>query len=260
MGDGAAGGQQALGRAVGILEFLAAHGEATVGEVAAAIGTHRSTATRLMGVLESHDLISRIDDMRTYRLGFGVVRLATAVIDQLDLTRYGRPVCARLAAETGETVNLAVLHGSHALNLDQVAGHTSVTMHTWIGHLMPLHCTSTGKVLLADLPPERRAPLLATTGLPTRTPHTITTEAALDADLRAAEARGYAVATEEYEIGLNAMAAPIRSESGAVAAAASISGPAYRLDEAWMRRTGPTLLDATAEITHLLRAGGGSPG
>lgn len=256
--DGTAGGQQALGRAVGILEFLAT-GEATVSEVAAAIGTHRSTAMRLMGVLEDRDMISRVDGGRTYRLGLGVVRLAASVIDRLDLTRYGRSVCAQLAAETGETVNLAVLHANHVLNLDQVVGHTSVTMHTWIGHLMPLHCTSTGKVLLAHLPSEPRRRLLAETGLPARTPRTITSLATLDADLDATAARGYAVATEEYEIGLNAMAAPIRGGSGLVTAAASVSGPTYRLDEARMRRMAPALIGATAEITRLIHAGAGSP-
>ncbi len=253
---GAADGQQALGRAVGILEFLATR-EATVVEVAAAIGTHRSTATRLMGVLEDRDMISRVDGGRTYQLGPGIVRLAATVIDRLELTRCGRPVCARLAEQTGETVNLAVLHANHVLNLDQVAGQTAVAMHTWIGHLMPLHCTSTGKVLLADLPPEQRRRLLTETGLPARTPRTITSMATLDADLRTTAARGYAVATEEYEIGLNAMAAPIRGGTGVVTAAASFSGPAYRLGEARMRGLAPALLSATAEITRLISAGAG---
>jgi hypothetical protein len=70
--------------------------------------SHKSTAFRLLGAVEDRGLVEQIADRGKYRLGFGLVRLAGAVTDRLDITRQGRPVCERLAAELGETVNLAV--------------------------------------------------------------------------------------------------------------------------------------------------------
>ena len=91
--------------------------------------------------------------------------LAGAVSDRLDVTRQGRPVCERLAAELGETINVAVLQEGWAVNVDQVLGPSTVSTHNWIGRLTPLHCTSSGKVLLAHLPPARRSEVLAATAL-----------------------------------------------------------------------------------------------
>ena len=80
--------------------------------------------------------------------------------------------------------------------------------------------------------------------MPQLTPHTLTTPTALDAELGQVRETGLAVAVEEYEIGLNAVAAPIRDRTGDVVAALSVSGPAYRL--------GP---DRLATLAAPLRAG-----
>jgi DNA-binding IclR family transcriptional regulator len=86
-----------------------------------------------------------------YRLGVGLIPLAGAVSDRLDVTRQGRQVCERLAAELGETVNVAVLQEQWAVNVDQARGPSTVSTHNWVGKLTPLHCTASGKVLLAHV-------------------------------------------------------------------------------------------------------------
>lgn len=151
--------------------------------------------------------------------------------DRLDVSRQGRAVCARLASELGETINLAVLQGHWAVNVDQALGPSTVSSHNWIGHLTPLHCTAGGKVLLAHLPEPRRAELLTASGMERLTERTVTLAGALEAELAEVRSAGYAVAVEEYETGLNAVAAPVRDRSGSVVAALSVCGPAYRLDE-----------------------------
>jgi DNA-binding IclR family transcriptional regulator len=92
---------------------------------------------------------------------------------------------------------------------------------------VPLHCSALGKVLLAygaaQLPPGPRD------RLDRRTDKTITSEAALRADLAGVRARGYAVTEEELEPGLIAVAAPIRGYDGAVVAALSVSAPTTRM-------------------------------
>src|SRR5947209_19284997 len=114
--DGGNGGVQSVDRAISVLEILARRGEARVTEVAAELSVHKSTAFRLLGALEERGLVEQDRDRGKYRLGFGMIRLAGAVSGRMDVTRYGRPVCARLARETGETVNLAVAHAHHAVN------------------------------------------------------------------------------------------------------------------------------------------------
>ncbi|MFJ8545845.1 IclR family transcriptional regulator [Streptomyces sp. NPDC093586] len=245
-----AGGVQSVDRAVSVLEILAQRAEAGVSEVAAELDVHKSTAFRLLGALEARGLVEQATERGKYRLGFGIVRLAGAVTDRLDLTQQGRAVCERLSEEIGETVNIAVLQEHYAVNLYQVRGPGAIGTHNWVGQLTPLHATSSGKVLLAHLSAEDRAAALTASGTRKLTPHTTTSETALEKDLAEARKRGYAVTLEELEIGLHAVAAPIRSHSGEVIAALSASGPAYRLTEQRIHELAPVLLKGAEEISH----------
>src|SRR5690348_16110732 len=144
-------GVQSVERALNILEILARVGECGVTEIAAELEVHKSTAFRLMSTLESHDLVEQTEDRGKYRLGVGMLRLAGATTARLDLVQEARPVCRKLAADTGETVNLAVLSDNSALYVDQVAGTSALQSHNWVGQHIPLHATSNGKVLLSEL-------------------------------------------------------------------------------------------------------------
>jgi DNA-binding IclR family transcriptional regulator len=244
------GGVQSVDRAISVLEILARRGEARVTEVAAEISVHKSTAFRLLGALEERGLVEQDTDRGKYRLGFGILRLAGAVSARMDVTRHGRPVCERLARQIGETVNLAVLQAHYAVNVDQVVGAAAISAQNWVGQLTPLHATSSGKVLLAHLADERRAELLAAAGLAGFTPATVTTTGELDKHLAVARERGYATTVEEYEPGLNAVAAPVRAHHGEVVAAVSASGPAYRFTPARMEEVAPVLIAGAEEISH----------
>lgn len=219
---------QSVDRAARALEILARDGEAGVGRIAQELGVHQSTASRLIAALEEHELVERQVEGGPVRLGVGVLRLAAATRSQFDLTALGGPVCDALAEELEETVNLAVYRSGAAVNLYQAQGTRTVSMHDWVGDATVLHATSSGKMLLAHLPPARSQKVLAGT-LERFTPRTITDPAALRRQLRQAAARGWAVAEEEFEEGLNAVAAPIHGPEGKVIAALSAAGPAYRL-------------------------------
>lgn len=245
-----AGGVQSVDRAISVLEILAQRGEAGVSEVAAEIEVHKSTAFRLLGALEARGLVEQSGERGKYRLGFGIVRLAGAVTGRIDITQQGRPVCERLAEEIGETVNIAVMQEHYAINLYQVRGPAAVTAHNWVGQLTPLHATSSGKILLAHLPAKERAALLSDTGLKKVTAYTLTSKAKLEKNLAEARDRGYAWTREELEIGLHAMAAPIRDRDGEVIAAISASGPSYRFTEERMHELAPVLLTGAEEISH----------
>lgn len=226
---GAAGAIQSVDRAVSVLEILARHGEAGVTDIADELDVHKSTAFRLLGVLENRGLVSQAQDRGKYFLGAGILRLAGAAATRLDISQEGAPVCRELADELGETVNIAVLDDDAAVNIMQARGPASVTAQNWLGRRTPLHATSSGKVLLAHLPVTLREGLLAR-ALPRFTEYTVTSAGMLRAELDAAHAQGFAIVAEELELGLNAVAAPVRAHDGRVIGALSVSGPAYRLE------------------------------
>jgi DNA-binding IclR family transcriptional regulator len=233
---------QSVDRALAILDLLARRGEAGVTEIAAELDVHKSTAFRLVGALENRQLVEQVSDRGKYRLGFGIIRLAGATTATLDLPREGQPVCERLAEELDETVNLAILDTGAATNITQSYGSAAVTARNWIGQRTPLHATSSGKVLLAWADEKVLEDALDT--LERFTPNTITSRSKLLAELKLTRERGWASTNEELEIGLNAVAAPIRDAEGTVVAAVSVSGPAYRLT-----------VDSFESVTKKLRAG-----
>lgn len=248
------GGVQSVDRAITVLEILARRGEAGVSEVAAELDVHKSTAFRLLGALEDRGLVEQATDRGKYTLGFGLIPLAGAVSGRLDVTRLGREACERLAQEFGETVNIAVLQDRHAVNVHQARGPSTVLTYNWIGRITPLHCTSSGKALIAWLDPADLNPLLKDVlDHPERfTKKTLTTRDAVVADLGRVRATGYAVVIEEYEIGLNAVGAPIRDQTGGVAAALSLSGPSYRLPPERLEDLAPTVVTAARDISRRL--------
>jgi DNA-binding IclR family transcriptional regulator len=249
-----AGGVQSVDRAIAILELLSDQPTAGVTEIAQAIGVHKSTAFRLLASLEAGDLVEQTAHRGSYRLGFGLVRLATVVSDRLELTRQARPVCEALAAQVGETVNVAVLRGGEVVNLEQAQGPTTITTVSWVGRLTPPHATSAGKVLLAALAPEELEGFLAEE-LPRFTAGTVTELAALRRELARARELGYAVTVEELEPGLNAIAAPVRDRTGQVVAAISVSAPAFRLGPERIAEIAPAVAAAGADLSRRLGYG-----
>ena len=221
---------QSVDRALTILEVLAERGWSSVGEVALHLEIHKSTASRLLATLAQRGFVEQETARGRYRLGFGVVHLASAVTTELDLARLAQPICEGLSQQTQETVNVAVLEGKEVVNIAQVIGSSSVVSVNWLGRRNFPHCTSTGKVLLTFLPPTERAQVLAGP-LERLTERTVTDPARLQAQLRKVREVGYAVTEEELELGLNAVAAPVRTFDGRVVAALSVAGPSYRMSQ-----------------------------
>jgi DNA-binding IclR family transcriptional regulator len=197
-------------------------------EVARDLGVHRSTALRLLGTLERHALVERDPRTAKYRLGRRLPQLARVVTGELDLRHVARPVCERLAATSGETVTLDVLDGDEIVPIEQSTGSTSFVSVNWLGRRTPVHCTASGKVILAFALEPIRQRLLARP-LEPRTPRSIVDVAELEKQLSAAREAGYARTFEELEVGLDAVAAPVFSADGDILAAIDISGPAHRL-------------------------------
>ncbi|GGN04508.1 IclR family transcriptional regulator [Lentzea pudingi] len=238
---------QSVDRAISVLELLA-QGEAGITEIAGELGVHKSTVSRLVSVLESRGLVEQLGERGKYAIGFGVVRLAGAATGRMDLTKLGQPVCQTLADSFGETVNIAVHDAGVAINITQARGSAAVSAVNWIGQRTPLHATSSGKVLLAYLPADERA-RLASLPLDSYTENTVVDASRLLSELEEVASQGYAACFEELELGLHAVAVPVRGHRGEVVAAMSASGPSYRLSRERVGQIVPTMSTAAADLS-----------
>jgi DNA-binding IclR family transcriptional regulator len=250
MANDATGNVQSVDRALAIMEILARHGEAGVTEIAVELDVHKSTAFRLVATLETHELVEQTTERGKYRLGIGVLRLAGATTARLDVVQEARPISRKLAADTGETVNIAVLSDRSALYVDQVAGTSALQSHNWVGQHIPLHATSNGKVLLSGLEAAQVDSRLGT--LAAYTAETITSKSRLRRELAVVREQGFSVAADELEVGLTAIAAPIRNAHGDVIASMSVSGPSFRFGEPRVKELVPLVVDAADEVSHRL--------
>jgi DNA-binding IclR family transcriptional regulator len=184
-------------------------------------------------------------------LGFGVVRLAGAAAAQLDIAREGRRVCEVLAADLEETVNIAILDSDRAVNVSQVRGPAALSTHNWVGQGTPLHATSSGKVLLAHAADAVRKGALAR-DLQRFTHATITDPEVLRQHLDRIVEQGWGSTVEEYEVGLSAVAAPVRGADGDVIAALSVSGPSFRMEVERFPRLARQVMASADELSRRL--------
>ena len=146
-----------------------------------------------------------------------------------------------------------MLSDRSALYLDQVAGQSALQSHNWVGQHIPLHATSNGKVLLSGLSADEVDSRLPR--LPSYTAETVTTKAKLRRELAEVREQGYALAVDELEVGLAAVAAPIRNAHGDVIASLSVSGPTFRLGELRVKELVAAVLDAADEVSRRLGHG-----
>jgi DNA-binding IclR family transcriptional regulator len=218
------GGVQSVQRAAALLEAIADSAEPrTAPELAELCGLNRSTAWRILATLEDEGLVDRAAGR--YTIGHLVARLAAAASDALP--RLTRPHLEELARSTGETVSLALPRRMQLVYVDQVqAPH--VMAADWLGRAVPLHATSTGKALLAFLPPEELDAAL-TQSLAQFTDATITDPAQLRAELDRTKRRGYALSRGELEAALWGASAPIKDGNDRAVAVVSVWGAEGRL-------------------------------
>jgi len=136
--------------------------------------------------------------------------------------------------------------------VDRLESAHSLRLFTETGRRVPVHCTSSGKVLLAHLPEARRQAVLRSAPFAALTPHTITSRSRLEADLDRVRRRGWAEAINEREIGVASIAAPVRDVTGEVVAAISIGVPLARCSVMALRRLAPTIMEAAEAASRRL--------
>ena len=222
---------QAIERAVAILNaFTMDDPELGVTELAERVGLHKSTVHRFMVNLDAAGLVERNPRSGRYRLGLHIFELGGLVMQQMNLWDEALPFLESLVRDTGETGHLAVLDGGEAIYIERVEARRALRVPSAIGRGYPAHATNLGKVLLADLPRERVAEIVAERGLAVLHPqHDHRPRPSWRPSSSASASRGYAVDDEEYDEGLRCIGAGVRDHSGHVVSALGIGGPVTRI-------------------------------
>lgn len=240
---------QSVQRAAAILRsFTESEPELGVSELSRRLGLHKSTVSRMIATLQAEGLVDQNTETGKYRLGIGLVSLAGVALGRLNARAAAQPHLADLVALSQETVNVTVLDGKECVNIDRAASPQPIQYIGWIGRRSPLHCTASGKLILAHMTPEERTAVLPTP-LKQYTNKTITDSFQLTRQLNQICQQKYASVHEEYETGFSSLAAPIYNHQGSLLATISISGPSYRLSDAVFQEYLPKLLDTCQTIS-----------
>lgn len=218
---------------------------ATAPALARACGLNRATAWRLLKTLQLRGLVALDEPTGRYSIGLTAVELGNAAGPDA-LTASAHPVLERVSEQTGETASLAVPGLDGLTYVDEVTPAAVVTA-SWLGRTVPLHATSTGKALLAFLPPEQVRRVLhgALAGF---TATTITEADALRAELAATRVRGYGVCAGELEASLFGVSAPVLDRAGRPLAVLSIWGPRDRVPAERFTELGAVVVRAAALV------------
>jgi IclR family KDG regulon transcriptional repressor len=252
-GLGPAGGLSTVRNAARLLKvFRSREADLGVSELARRLGLGKSTVHRLLSTLAAEGLIEQNPRTGGYRLGIVMFELGEAVRVHMDLHAAAGPVLTELRAQTGESSQVGVLDGHEVVYVDRLESAHSLRLFTETGRRVPVHCTSSGKVLLAYLPEARRQAVLRAAPFAALTPHTITSRAQFEAELDRVRRRGWAEAVNEREIGVASIAAPVRDVTGEVVAAVSIGVPLARCSVMALRRLAPVIMEAAEAASRRL--------
>jgi DNA-binding IclR family transcriptional regulator len=228
--------------------FVESNTEMGVNFISRKVDIHKSTVSRMLSALRREGFVEQNPETGKWRLGIGLLSLAGVVLDRMDLRKAAMIPLRLLVEQTQETINIAVLDNNECVNIESIQSPKPIQYAGRLGRRTPLHCTSTGKVLLAFLPPKKQESLLSGT-LSSCTKKSIIEKSTLEQVLNQVRKEGYAVAHEEFEEGLSAIAAPIRDHTGQVVATVSISGPTYRIGPGKIENFVKPLLEAANKIS-----------
>jgi DNA-binding IclR family transcriptional regulator len=245
---------RAVERAMQILSsFDNGHAERGVSEVAQATGLHKATAHRILVTLFNGGFLERTADGERFRLGLRLMELGLGALRSLDFRRAAFPYMQQLVERFQEICTLSMFDRGQVLYVEVVHSQRSLTIAARVGRHLPVHCTASGKVLLAFLPTEVVEPVL-NAPLAVYTEKTITAPDKLREELKVVRQRGYALADEEFEVGIWAISAPIRDMDGNVIAALSMPFPMNRLRRERIPEIAQALLEAANAVSAHVQA------
>ena len=240
-------------RSLGLLALLAHEGRAlSLAELAARLALPKGTVHRICTQLVATGFLARDVNERSFIVGAAMRKMAFDTLNHDAVRGLRHGVMAELVRQVGETCNFTTLDGAQVLYLDRVEAKWPLRLTLDIGSHVPLHCTASGKLFLAQMPHEQRDTLVENLLLTPMTHTTLATVAALRLECDSIFSQGYSCDREEFMLGLIAVAVPVRDRNGAVRAAIAVHAPTARmsLDNALTQL--PHLQAAAARMSELI--------
>lgn len=240
---------QVIERMISLLDALATYPDPVgLKELSSVTSLHPSTAHRILNDMVTKRFVDRVEP-GTYRLGMRLLELGNIVKSRLNVREAAQNFMRALHRKTVQTINLALRQGDEIVYIERAFSERSgMQVVRAIGGRAPLHLTSTGKLFLSADDSKQVRMYATRTGLAGHNKNSITDLAKLERELSQVRSVGYARDNEELELGVRCMAAGIYDDSGKLVAGLSISAPAERLQEEWLK----DLLDTSNQISTVL--------
>ena len=251
---------KSLVKALNILEVLADEEPPyTLTELSRRLHLHVSTVHRLLVNLLRHGFVEEDAVSGGYQLSYRVLRMGLRVLDRLDFRRAAYPLLRELNLRTKETVHMAILQETRAISIEKFDSPQPVGLDARLGREMPLHCTGTGKTLLAYQGEDLLNQIAPPAGFARMTPQTITALPQLRRELERIREQGYALDQEEAVEGLRCVAGPVLNHTGQIVAAFSVAGPAMRMTPARLTEIAQMVRETSQQISYRLGYRSGLP-
>jgi len=236
-------GTAAIDRGADLLvRVLEAEEPVALTDLASAAGLPKSTASRLVSALERRGLVEQDGERGRLRPGPAILRVAERSMLERNIVGLARPSLDGLAEATGETINLAVPGPEGVEHIAQVDSRHFLGAGQWLGRSVDYVRSANGKVFTAfGRGPGQASGDSADGELDTR-----------DGELDEVRRDGFATSVDELEIGLSAVAAPVRGARGEVIAALSISGPTLRMPPSRIAELRPILISEARTLSRRL--------
>lgn len=226
--------------------------EWTLSELADELNVGASTAYRLTNTLIHEGFIVRDPVTKYFRLKSSILQMGHYIITSYDICEVSPPILEKLVQDTGETVHLSILEENKTIYLQVFECSNYVNVLTHIGKKNPIHCTSTGQIILA-YQPEAIIEKVIANGLPPYSPYTITDPKQFKERLTTIRKQGFTFNKDEMNLDVSAIAAPIKSPSGKVEFSVSIAGPNSRINSCTVPTLSKLVVKAANELSQKLR-------
>jgi DNA-binding IclR family transcriptional regulator len=239
---------ESVDKALRLVLLLGEQPEIRLTEATRYLGVASSTAHRLLAMLQYRGFVRQDPVSKAYRPGPALMSTAFAILGRIDVTGTAGPIMRRLSEGLKESIHVGMLDGAMVRFIAAVEGPTAVRVASRLGRMMPAHCTSTGKAMLAQLSETELNHLYPDDELERITAHSIGSRTELYVELDRIRRRGYAINREESEESVASVAVPIPTRAPGLRLALNAAAPAHRLRASQYPQVASLLVEAAREI------------
>lgn len=211
-----------------------------------------STVYRLTNTLIEESLLYRDPVSKKFRLGSFILNMGHTIITSYDICELSPPILEKLVTDTGETVHLSIIDQNETVYLQKFECPNYVNIFTHVGKRNPIHCTSSGQIILA-YQSEKKINNIIENGLTPYSAYTITDPPKFKERLEHIRKQGFTFNIDEMNLGVSAVAAPVKTRTGHVEYAVSIAGPSSRISPARLQTLSRSVVRAADELTQKLK-------